>query len=173
MIKLGIHTLATDLDPEKLMQILSPISSSQIPEMFLIWVNSKNYETLRITESPLYYGSNSDLHTLVKLLLAHPAFSVRPGLITPLYAQMLQLMGIDNEVVENVREELAQKDFLLIAIQDIKAELNKFDSVKCRKTFNIKLHRNFHNMIKKASLNMFQLPSIENFTERLVHDYTF
>ncbi|GAB4274929.1 MAG: hypothetical protein Kow0029_15630 [Candidatus Rifleibacteriota bacterium] len=171
-MRLAIHTIDTEFSHKQLISALGRSIPSNLDELFLISLNDYSPHTIRLTSTFCNRHIKTDLYNLVRLLLAHPAFCSRPGFITPLYSQILQLLGICNETVNEIREELSRRDYLTISATSIKHLFSDSGGINFKRTFNIKLHNNFRSMIKKVSLNMFQVPVIENYAERQINDYS-
>jgi hypothetical protein len=167
-VNLAFHVIFTESGPDKVKQFLS--QKQHQSQIYLFWVTEKSCNSLPINANPEKSRSNSDLWNLIKLLTAHPAFSTRPGLVTPLFAQMSQLLGLDNATIEAIREKLVHANYLLIATENLDHIIQNIDEITVIENFNIKLQSNFHSMIKKASLHLLQLTAAEINAERLHND---
>lgn len=170
-MKLAVYIIDHQKDSDATVAALSQLSEMNSAEIYMLWHDYGTYHTLKFSPGLQYYNSSNDLHNLMKLLLAHPALCSRPGLITPLHAQMLSLLGIQSTTVETFRDELQQHHGMIITESCLL--LNQSQPFTIRHHICLRLHSNFHSMIKKASLNLFHIPAIEPYKERLTHDFTF
>lgn len=169
-MKLAVYLIDYKKDLNTAIDSLSQISEMNSAELYLLWHDYDTYHTLKFSPGLQYYNSNNDLHNLIKLLLAHPALCSRPGLITPIHAQMLSLLGIHSTTVETIRDELQQHNGMILTQSCLL--LPEQQSFNIRHNLCFRLHNNFHSMIKKASLNLFQIPAIASYKERLTNDFT-
>ena len=174
-MKLAVYLIDHNLGSETTNAALSQISEQNSSEMFLLSTSEStshsNVSSMRFVPHGTIHRTPSDLHELVKLLLAHPLFCSRPGLTAPINVQMLSMLGLGDTTIETFREELMHHQAMIITDSTLLFEAHL--PLNIRHTFCIRLHNNFQSMIKKTAATMIQIPMIARYTERLNNDFTF
>lgn len=163
-MKIAVHLIDNENGLDHSIDILHQISELNSAPVYLIWSLDNNIHTTSLL--PHQEKNHSDLSRLVQLVLSHPLLAKRPGITAPINAQLLNLLGLHQSIIETFREELIQHQCMIITSSRLL--FTQLSSLKIKHNFYINLHSNLHHIIRKASLNLLQIPV----TERLTHDYS-
>jgi hypothetical protein len=100
------------------------------------------------------------VNDLIRLLMMHPSFGNSSGLLDFIYADMLNLIGLDPARVARIAGAFSRSDLMIVTVSE-SLQPSSLHSTSLEQTgsFEIRLHSNCRALIKKAMVNLVNMPS--------------
>lgn len=160
MLKLVVKTAVFTRSDLVADSYIESLSREERAQQFI--VSHANAQTHRsIISGHLKTETNTPVSDLVKLLLMHPSFKKSQGLLDFIYADMLELIGLDITTVNRIADSFNNADLMILSVTD---SLEKHDAgiqdLRINGYFEIRLHNNCKSLIKKAMVNLIHSPAV-------------
>lgn len=161
MLKLIIKTAVPntpETDPASI--FINTYDSGACP-YFMVTHTRAQTSYARLT-GPLSRQDTAPLEDLTKLLLMHPCFRRSTSLVDYIYTDMLDLIGLDTSTVTQVSDSFNKSEVMVVSLESTDKKNHCFMPPNLRVTgyFEIKLHNQFKSLIRKALVNLVQMPGL-------------
>lgn len=161
MLKLVVKTAVFTRSEAATHSCIESLSREERSRQFI--VSHSNAQTHRsLISGNLGTETNTPVCDLVKLLLMHPFFKKSQGLLDFIYADMLELIGLDITTVSRIADSFNNADLMILSVTD---SLTQHDAsipdLRIKGYFEIRLHNNCKSLIKKAMVNLIHSPAVQ------------
>jgi len=111
---------------------------------------------------PLSNKVSPPLEDLTRLLLMHPSFRKSSSLVDHIYTDMLDMIGLDAVTVGQIFESFSISELMIVSLETTDADRHCIIPANLMITgyFEVKLHNQFKSLIRKALINLVQLPGL-------------
>lgn len=154
MLKLVVKTARIVDTSQGASSILAELDANNKAQHFLV-----SHSNIRSDLADIFGNLNEQaeipMGDLVRLLLMHPAFRYTQSILDFIYADMLDLIGLDYVSVKAISDNFAHSDIMIITVVNtLNRQENKYNNVQTTGSFEFKLHNNCRSLIRKAMINL-------------------